>query len=163
MKALLTALALCLPSPALALSCMPYDAVLAYHDAAKSDDSYVVVLGDLTFDDGKLPVTDWEHQQDTPPDTLFQGTLTGHSLTHDGFTAPFDRTIRINVQCFGPWCSSLTPDIDYLTFLKQTDSGYLLEVNPCGGFAFGTPSQQVTDQIAACFRGERCVSPLSQR
>ena len=166
MKALLTRLTgaltatLCLPLPALALSCMPYDIVSAYKDAEKSDDSFVVVLGDLTFDKSALPVVDMDHQADTPADTFFQGRLVGNALTLDGFETPFEMDIAINVQCFGPWCGSLTPDTEYLGFLKRTEGGLLLETNPCGGYAFGEPQPEDVAKVLACARGESCTPPL---
>ena len=75
-------------------------------------------------------------QQDTPPHTYFGATMTGFSLTGRGFIARFVQPIRVHVECYGPWCASLTSGAMYLTFLKVTDEGYLLETNPCSGFAF---------------------------
>nr|WP_275116191.1 hypothetical protein [Aliiroseovarius subalbicans] len=152
----MAALALCLPAPALALSCMPYHVSDAYRDAAASADAYVIVRGVLSFDEGLLPKVDWEHQQDTPQNTLFEAQFDGHALTRNGFFSPFTQPIQVDVQCFGPWCSHLTSGQDYLAFLKQTEGGFLLETNPCGGFAFGQPSKDMLRQVQTCQRGGRC-------
>ncbi len=151
-----------LPAPALALSCMPYFVENAYHDAETSPDAYVIVYGRLSFDPANLPHVDWEHQEDTPPDTGFAGHMTGSMLTPEGFSMPFDQEIRINIQCFGPWCGRLVPDIAHLVFLKQTESGFLLETDPCGGFAFPEPSSDMLRSVVSCFHHGPCKPPVRE-
>lgn len=150
--------ALLLSTPALALSCLPYGPVEAYKDAEASEDAYIVVLGTLQFDESKLPKVDWEHQDQTPEYTFFTGHFTGHSLGGDGFVHPFDQQIEVNVQCFGPWCGGLTSGYEYLAYLRQTEGGFLLTTDPCGGMAFGHPDESVVRQVVRCGRGGRCVS-----
>ncbi|UWQ13847.1 hypothetical protein K3556_13060 [Aliiroseovarius sp. M344] len=151
-----------LPLPALALSCMPYNAISAFQDAAKSSDDYVVVLGNLSFDEKHLPQVDWNRQEDVKPDNYLTGRIAGKSLTRSGFTNAFQRQIDINVQCFGPWCGGLSTGRT-LVFLKRKDRAYLLETNPCGGFAHGDPSNETLNKIEACMRGERCDADLPRR
>lgn len=151
-----------LAGPALALSCMPYGVTDAFLAADGSQSDYIVVHGRLDFDAANLPATDWDRQDLTPPETLFAGRLSGRSLTRAGFTAPFESTIAINVQCFGPWCSSLAAGADYLAFLKREGGGYLLETNPCGGFAFGAPSREMLDAVVSCFQGGRCEPSMDR-
>ncbi|MCK8464689.1 hypothetical protein MUY35_12585 [Aliiroseovarius sp. S1339] len=155
-------LAVAVPLPAMALSCMPYNAISAYRDAAKSSDDYVVVLGDLRFDTRKLPKVDWNNQEDTKPDNHLTGRITGKSLTRKGFTNAFERQIDINVQCLGPWCAGLAQGT-HLVFLKRENGAYLLETNPCGGFAHGDPTPAVLKKIEGCMRGERCDPMISDR
>lgn len=150
--------ALLIASPALSLSCLPYGPGDAFREAAASEDSYVVVLGTLEFDESKLPKVDWDHQEQTPEHTIFGATLTGHQLSSTGFDTDFAQSIQVDVQCLGPWCGGLTSGIDYVAFLKQTDAGLLLETNPCGGFDFGAPSQEVIDQVISCVQGKDCPS-----
>jgi len=145
----------CVPLPAVSLSCMPYNAVSAFQDAASSPEDYIVVLGDLSFDKSKLPKVDWDRQQDVKPNNRLTGRIEGNSLTHQGFTNAFSHQININVQCFGPWCGGLSNGRT-LAFLKRKNGTYLLETNPCGGFAHGDPSPKMLEQIEACMRGEKC-------
>ena len=146
-------------TPALALSCMPYSPQQAFQDANASPDRYIIARGQLDFNPAKLPVVDMERQDATPPDNYFNATLTGFSLTATGFNARFVRQIRVNVQCYGPWCAGLNPGSDYMVFLKQDGSEYLLETNPCGGFAFGEPSGETLNTIHQCLLGEACEPP----
>lgn len=163
MRSLLTLCLTLIAAPALALSCMPYNAVQAYHDAQNASDAYLIVLGTLTFDEAQLPVVDWNKQEEVAPDNLFPAHLAGHSLARRGFVLPFREEITANVQCAGPWCSSLTNDEIYLAFLKQTDDGYLLETNPCGGFAFADPDPDILSRVKACVRGSGCDPDLLER
>ncbi|WP_424941551.1 hypothetical protein [Aliiroseovarius sp. S253] len=163
MRAFVLAAMIALPTTASALSCRPYNAIAAYHDAAESEDAYVVARGTLRFDESKLPKVDWDHQEDVKPDNFLTGRIDGQSLTRAGFTAQFVRDIDINVQCAGPWCSGLTNGADYLVYLKKVGDGYLLETNPCGGFAFQDPDQDTLSKVTACLNGKRCDPDLPRR
>lgn len=159
----LVAAFLAVPSAGFALSCMPYNAIAAYKDAATSDDSYVVVHGKLTFDESKLPKVDWNRQDEVKPDNHLTGRIDGQSLTKAGFTAQFVRDIDINVMCAGPWCAGLSDGADYLVYLKKVGDGYLLENNPCGGFAFQDPDDDTLSKVTACIQGKRCDPALPWR
>ncbi|WP_432448213.1 hypothetical protein [Aliiroseovarius marinus] len=163
MRVVLALLFFVLPTAVSALSCMPYNAVAGFKDAAKSPDDYVAVLGKLTFDERKLPKVDWERQQDVKPDNHLTGRIEGKSLTRSGFDADFARDIDINVQCFGPWCGGLAHGVEHLVFLKREDGRYLLETNPCGGFAFGEPDRATLQKVKGCMQGKRCDPDLPQR
>lgn len=144
-------------SPALALSCLPYGVTDAYHAAADAAERYVIVTGTLQFDPGLLPKVDMARQDETPPSTLIPGRITGHSLDRRGFLQPFSQPITLDVQCYGPWCAGLKPNTRYLTFLQKQEDGYLLASNPCGGFAFGTPSSEMLRQVQSCFNKGPCL------
>lgn len=146
-------------SPVLALSCIPYSPRHAFQDASASPDRYVVAHGQLDFDPALLPVVDMARQADTPPDTFFGASLTGFSLTGSGFNARMVQQIQVNVQCYGPWCAGLGAGQEYLMFLKQTDAGYLLETNPCGGYAFQDPTPETLHDMHQCLLGEECAPP----
>lgn len=160
MRAALLAILLATPTTAFSLSCSPYDAIDAYHDAAKSDDAYVVAHGKLSFDESKLPKVDWERQEDTKPDNFLSGRFQAKSLTRKGFSSPFEREIDINIQCMGPWCGGLANGVEYLVFLKRDGDRYVLETNACGGFAFAEPTQATLSEITACMQGKRCERGL---
>lgn len=149
-------------SPAQALSCPPYFAEQAFRDADASPDRYVVVHGRLDFNPAGLPAAIFP-EQPPPRDNLFTATMTGFSLTGSGFDARFVRQIRVNAQCFGPWCATLEPGGDYLVFLKQEPGGYILELSPCGGKAFANPSERVLQSMRECLLGGRCVPSIPER
>lgn len=151
------ALSLLIAGPAFALSCLPYSARQAFQDASESADLYVLVHGQLVFNRADLPVADMSQQGLIQPDNFLRARLSGDSLTEDGFTARFASRIDVNVQCFGPWCGGLSSGSDYLIFLKQTASGYLLETNPCGGFAFEAPQPATLDDMHQCLLGNECA------
>jgi hypothetical protein len=163
MRVLALAVLMTIPTAASALSCRPYNAIAAYHDAVKSDDAYVVAHGTLRFDETKLPKVDWQHQEDVKPHNFLSGRIDGQSLTRAGFTAQFERDIDISVQCHGPWCSGLTSGAEYLVYLKKVGDGYLLETNPCGGFAFQDPDRATLSKVTACLNGKRCDPDLPRR
>jgi hypothetical protein len=156
---LLLALTLGATAPAHALSCRPYDPTMAFNDAQRADEKYVVVLGDLSFAKKDLPVVDLKHQKDVRPNNFFTGTVTGKSLGQKGFINPFTTKIKINAKCFGPWCADLYKGTN-LMFLKKTDQGYLLETDPCQGQAFPEPSQDTLDELIQCMRKGRCETGL---
>ena len=148
-----------LMSPAaFALSCMPHDVAQVYQEAAESETRYFVVLGELTFDKRKLPVTDWDNQADTPPDTRIPARLTGRSLEKGGFRKAFDGQITLNAQCFGPWRASAISGANYLAFVNADT--HELVVTPCGGFGFTNPSNEVIDTVLQCHRGGACEPVL---
>ena len=150
--------ALCLTAgPGLALSCMAPDVAKTYARAAEADESYVVVRGRLTFDATQLPKTDWQNQQATPPHTPIAARITGQALSLTGFDLPFERDITLDVQCFGPWCAGAAPETDYLGFLEQRETGYVLVLDPCGGMGFANPTPEMLDRVKTCFQGGPCV------
>lgn len=120
-----------------------------------------MVHGTLTFDETRLPKTDWQNQPKTPPNTLIPARIDGKALTRQGFNAQFNRPITFNVQCLGPWCANAKSGTRYLAFLRQTDgpsgagetgrsasdSSYQLDINACGGMGFAAPSAQALETI----------------
>lgn len=143
-------------SGVMALSCMPHDPATVYQDAAKSDQRYFVILGELTFDASRLPKTDWNNQADTPPETRIPARLDGKSLGPGGFHTRFDGQVTLNAQCYGPWCAGAVSGARYLAFVNADNRE--LVISPCGGFGFAEPSQQTIDTMLHCHRGAACES-----
>ncbi len=142
--------------PALALSCVLSDPIRTFQHASEAEEAYMVVHGKLVFDEAKLPQTDWEHQEATPENTDIPARITGKSLTLKGFKAKFDRKITLNAQCYGPWCGSAATGVEYLAFLEKTATGYILSVNPCGGFGFANPTEKTLKAVVECVQGKPC-------
>ncbi|MEO0773457.1 MAG: hypothetical protein AAFZ04_09780 [Pseudomonadota bacterium] len=156
MKTVGAALLSCMAGPALALSCMAPDVAQTFKALDDAPESFVVVHGKLTFDETLLPVTDWDNQEATPPSTPIPARLTGKSLTHGGFTAPFDHDITFDAVCFGPWCVSAASGSDVMAFVEYTGGEYVFGLGPCYFTGFFNPKRATLNQAAACFRGEAC-------
>ncbi|MEO3413463.1 hypothetical protein AAFO92_02275 [Roseovarius sp. CAU 1744] len=157
MKRILLSFALSVAAgPALSLSCMPVDVASSYQEADASGKSYVIVHGKLEFDEGKLPKVDIARQDQTPPETDIPARLSGKSLTKSGFSAAFDQPITLRVSCLGPWCGGAATDTDYLSFLERTETGFVLQVTPCGGFDFSEPTRAMVDTVTRCHQGKSC-------
>ena len=151
--------ALLIAAPLSALSCMPYGIPEALQDVIKAKEGYVAATGILTFDQRALPKVDMSRQDKTPPVTRISARLKGQALTKSGFTHPFNRTLALEVSCFGPWCASAVSGKNVLAFLKQTSAGYVLATNPCGGLVFYEPSVKTLDKVIQCYIKNRCPKP----
>ncbi len=156
-SALLTTVLTCLTGPALALSCLPPNVATTYAEVAASDKSYAVVHGTLSFDQSKLPEVDLKNQDQIPPHVDIKAQLSGKSLSKAGFEAKFDRPITLRAVCFGPWCGQPVSGEEYLSFLEQTDDGYILSVTPCGDNDFVDPTPEMLDKVTQCFKGDVCT------
>lgn len=95
---------LALAQPAFALSCLAPDIARDYHKAAQSDDTYIIVKGDLFFDETELPDRTDQRSSRARDMIDIDGWLAGYSLTKDGFTKRFERDVILRVSCLGPWC-----------------------------------------------------------
>lgn len=156
MKAALTILLMCFSGPAIALSCMAPDVAQTFSALNDEPETYVVVHGTLTFDASRLPVTDWENQDATPPETLIPARLSGASLTREGFVTPFDRAITLNAICFGPWCVSIESGADVMAFVEYRDGAYVFALGPCYFTGFFAPDEAMLNTATACMRAEAC-------
>lgn len=79
--------AICAPLPALALSCIEPSVSRGFHAASAAPQSYVVIRGRLSFDEGKLPkaMTDLA----PPKRTDIPARISGKSLSMAGFIQSF--------------------------------------------------------------------------
>lgn len=141
--------------PAFALSCMAPDLARDYAHAAQSDDTYILVRGQLYFDEAALPDRTDERTSRGRVSFDIEGWLAGHSLTDEGFSKPFERDVILRVSCLGPWCGG-TAKGEHLAFLRQEDRQWVMELNPCPGMTYAHPSAEQEATALACFRGEDC-------
>lgn len=155
--ALLLALFLCLPVSAQALSCIAPDPVADYIAADQSPDLWVLVTGRLTFDETRLPKTDWAQQDRTPPETAIPARLRGHSLGPDGFATGFDRSVTLRVTCAGPWCGGARSGERYLAFLRKAPEGFVLFAHACPTMLYARPDDALLERMHSCFRGGPCT------
>lgn len=155
MRRIAALLALLSPSPALALSCMPYGPMLSVVDA-KADGPAAIVIGALEFDEADLPVVDYDQQAATPPLTSVEGNLVGHLAMADGQIGPITMPVTLEVLCVGPWCGMVSPDTEYLTVVRQTDAGPVVRIGPCETAIFQKVEAEMMDRLQTCIGGGEC-------
>lgn len=137
---------------------MPWTHLHAWSDAQSSDRLYLILRGDLVFDERELPQTDWDDQAATPEATLINAFFSGYQLGRNGFLRPLQSDVILNVSCYGPWCASALSGEKYVVFAELIESDLVIETNPCGGFLFPA-SKDIEDDLIRCMRGERCELP----
>ena len=59
------------------------------------------------------------------------------------------------LSCLGPWCGSVANGTEVLAFLRHGKAGYVLEVEPCGGYVFDNLPEQ-RRRVRDCLRGDAC-------
>lgn len=148
-------LALSLAAPAWALSCVAPDIARDFKRAAASDESYIVVRGDLFLDEDALPGRLDRGATQQRDGLEIAGWLKGKSLTRDGFTRAFERDVILRVSCIGPWCGS-TIKGPHLAFLRQEAMTWVIDLSPCPGMAYANPTPGQEAKVQSCFRGEAC-------
>ena len=149
-------ISLTLPAPVSALSCLQPDVGQTYQIAAQSQNSYIIVLGKLSFDGSAHPPAVRDDSDEMSQQ--LPARLVGKGLTQQGFNASLDRIITLNLNCLGVWCGHLAPDETMLVFLRRHDDSYVLDVGPCPQFAFPHPSKAVLKQVQQCHATGSCAS-----
>ncbi len=154
----LSVLIIGLAGQANALSCKPHSVEQVYQDAAAATESYLVMHGALSFDGGLLPQTDRDPMA-RPQDAFIPARLVGEILSGEGFDAPAAIDLTFHVACFASWCGNGLPGAEYIAFVEQTATGYVLKTNPCGGYAFPKPTQAMVEAVERCHAGGACETP----
>jgi len=157
---LAAALALGIAQPAWSLSCMRPDITQDYAFAAASEDRYIVVKGNLVFDETLLPKRDVDLSKRPQPTTDIPAWFDGHSLTRDGFVRRFQRDVILRVDCLGPWCGG-TKQGKHLAFLKQEDTQFIMRVGPCPGMVYHEPTAELERVVTDCMNGKDCSPDAS--
>lgn len=158
MRCIFLLIALIVPLPALALSCMAPSVERSFARFAEAEETYVIVHGRLTLDVKALP-KGMSADRDPPKMTRIPAKLVGRSMGRNGFDLPFDQAVTLEVSCLGPWCGSARNGEDVLAFVRKSDNGYALAITPCGGSVFGAPKPSQLRLVKQCFRKARCPSP----
>lgn len=161
MKPLLLAAALAAASgQAHALSCMRPDPILTFQQLAEAPETYFVLYGELSFDEGQLPPAVMQKQM-SAPDPI-PARFVGHGLSTDGFTLDFVANVELQIGCAGPWCGTAQSGVDAIYFVEATDPPLTIHAGPCGGRIFERPSQAVLDTLTACMQGGDCSAQTLQ-
>lgn len=155
MRVLALLVSIAAPFPALALSCMPASVPATYERLQNAPETYVVVHGKLTLENGEKVQKDFSAGT-APKSSRVRGKITGRSLSKAGFQMPFERDIKIDLICLGPWCGSVENGSDVLAFLGHEGDGYVLSVEPCYGDVFVDPQPDMMKQAESCFKKGQC-------
>ena len=145
-----------------ALTCAPPDSLRTFATAQAAPEGYVVLLGRLDFDEGRMPapVIGGDGQAGGAPvgsPAPVPARLAGTALGPDGFTLPAPDAVTLRPICLGPWCGTIPTGETWLLFAERTAEGYEVETGPCGGWAFMDPDAATLDAVAACLRGAACA------
>lgn len=149
----LVVLALLVPAPALALSCVRPDPLVALAEAEASPDSHVVLRGRLDFDEGAMPAP---VSEGAPAPEPVAARFEGAGLGRAGFAIPIVAKVTLRPVCAGPWCGSVPTGEAWVIFARVADEGYEVEVGPCGGALF-RDEPGVAEAVAACHAGGDCA------
>jgi hypothetical protein len=142
-------------TPLHALSCAPYGLPEILQEVVKSEHGYVAVTGTLTFDTNKLPKPTRDNTAG-PDLTKIKGNITGKSLSRAGFKNTFSTDLTLEVRCLGPWCARAKSNAEVLVFLKQTQNGYTLAVQPCGSHIVYRPTRSDLNSTKQCYLTNNC-------
>ncbi|MEM6308255.1 MAG: hypothetical protein AAF701_09750 [Pseudomonadota bacterium] len=152
------AMLLCLlASSGFGLSCVPPSAQAMYTYADASDTRYLPVVG--TFTVSKDTVQSEQTLEHSHKGNNFTAQFSGKALTQQGFHAPFDTDVSVQIACAGPWCGHLPTDFGMLTLLEQRDDDtYRLLLGPCA-LATLPARKDYVQAFVRCHKGGPCDAP----
>ena len=141
---------------AAALSCIPPDVARTFTEAAKSEDTYMILLGRFDVPPGALPELDLSDNDPEP--VSVQAMFRGQQLQADGsFDGALSVPVLLAQSCAGPWCGQMAQDQRMLAFVRQTETGLVLDVEPCDQWHFARPTDEMLETLGACVTGGECA------
>ncbi len=154
-KALIAAgLAAMSATQALALSCLPMGPGDVYRIVQQEEESFVILEGDVTFDQSLLPQTS---SKTVEVPSHFKGLMLGQRY----FDQQVEGEMLLEVHCAGGECGSLTSGARYVVFARQIEGrGVVAVVDPCGSFFFDAIGGRPGDVVLQCHNGGECPSKL---
>lgn len=144
------------PLQAQALSCRPHSVEAAYVQAQADTAQFVIVQGRLDFAAGQLPKKRTTLQQGAKT-VVIDARLTGVSLSERGFSTPYNKPVRVTLECYGPWCASVQRGGQVLAFVETGAQRRMIATNPCGGYLFDNPTAKMLRAVKRCFGGGACT------
>ena len=158
MKQVLAALAvMAATTPAAhALSCMRSDVARSFKAAQASEDRYIVVRGELQFNTRLMPRGSCVENQMVDCSTTISAQFSGKSLGLEGFSNDFVTDVSINIGCAGPWCGGIASGHPFVMFMRQSPSGYQLDVGACPTWSFDGRDRETAARVTSCLRGQDC-------
>lgn len=145
---------------ALALSCIPMGPGDVYRIISDADVDYVVLEGQIDFDDNQLPKADQTRDQDT---VMVPAWFSGLMLGTHSFDTKINGELQIEVHCTGDWCGTLESGGRYVLFARQKEDALVLPLDPCQSFVFTAADGTAGDVVMQCHRGGTCISELPKQ
>lgn len=142
-----------------ALSCMRPDVAGSFIAAESIPEPVYILRGTLHFDESLMPQGVINEERNPAP---VPAEFRGKGLTQSGFSVDFSRSLELQPLCFGPWCGNAVAGQEAIIFATVHPDTLRVEVSPCGGNIFYDPTPQMETVLAACLRGEACVSLQSR-
>lgn len=133
--------------------CYPSDLTAFFKVALGTTAEYQIVLGKFSFDPGQMPQS--RGSLLLPQVVPIPAKFVGHILGINGelTDAAFDLTILPG--CIMVTCTAMQPEENVLAFVRITDSGPVLDADPCLTPAF-TPLPETIALLSACLGQNRC-------
>ncbi|MDT0681841.1 hypothetical protein RM543_04020 [Roseicyclus sp. F158] len=152
--ALLVAAATLSAGQAAALSCLRPDPVRIYTQARDAEEAFRIAYGQLDLSAVSFPQME-SYDVGAPETRDFPGIpFEGHAITKDGFTVPVSTPVTVRLSCLGPWCPTPPGPEPMMMALEQIGDDWRVDINACGGDAYGQPSKGQLERVVACHRDE---------
>lgn len=145
-------------SPALALSCLPPDAVRLYEAARDSKGDYWIALGRVrAMETVNLPQPGLRPSEngETFADTKAQ--FLGRVLVGDRIFHPFARRVTLRLTCVSTWCAGDPGDRQIIAAIEVADGGLVLSIGPCGENAVPW-TEDGMERLLTCHADGDCVA-----
>lgn len=121
--------------------------------AKDSDQSFAVVRGTITGGAAvPRPQIGITPQVRTPTEGTVR--MRGKALSANGFTTPFEAEVTVRLSCLSIWCGGVPGPQLVIAFLKTSESGYQLEMDPCASHIH---DQTEAARLVACHRSGDCT------
>lgn len=133
--------------------CYPPDPASYFQAVQASPDQYRIVVGLFDFDPALLPNASGADLFPTVQPIPAQ--FTGQALGPDGPGADVAFDLTILPSCIMVTCATLTPGLPTLAFLRQAETGPVLDLYPCNTPLFA-PMPETLVLLSACLRGAAC-------
>lgn len=139
--------------PASALSCAAPTVAGAYATAAESPEDYVIAVGRLNLAGPSNPPQGAVTRGDDPGQIVGYtqpARFEGEFFTGEGFDAPREVPVTVDVTCVAAWCGRARA-VDYgLFFFRVAEGGYVLQEGACPQFTFADTHPGMLEEVVNC-------------
>ncbi len=131
-----------------------------YRIISDAEVDYVVLEGQVDFDDSLLPTAGEANDQET---VVIPAWFSGLMLGEHSFDQKVTGEIQIEAHCTGDWCGALESGARYVLFARQQADALVLPLDPCQSFVFTAADGTAGDVVMQCHRGGACISELPKQ
>lgn len=152
-------LSVCLSaSQAGALSCLRPNLAEAFNRFQASDDIYNIAVGTLRIT-GEIPPYLEGKPRSVPAE------FSGRFMGLNGLGKPQTRALTLKTHCVAHWCGGFPNDAgtEQILFLRQSDSGTILDINACPEGTLSPVTQNRVDLLQSCLKRGKCSASDLQK